>query len=739
MKSRLLAASMLAIMASACTTIEPRPMDIAAKPLPGTEPDALLSADIPQATSAFAELSGLPFHAPDFAALADDEYQAAIEEAIAIELAEIEAIATNPAPPTFSNTVVAMERVGQVFDRANYAFGQKVSANINDVLAAADEALAPQISAKNDAIYLNPQLFERVKAVYDNRAAMSMLAEDAMLLETTYAEFVHRGALLDDAAKARLTDINTRLSEIEAQIPQRITVGQAEGALVVDTAEELSGLSDGQIAAAAAAAEARGMAGKYVLSLTNTTSLPMLSQLDNRQVRERLYRANVSRNQSGETATLDLIREAVKLRTEIAALFGTPDYATWQMYDRFVTSPADAIGFMSDMVPALRATQEREAAAINARIAQDGGNFSVQPWDWPYYAEKIRQERFALDNEEIRQYFVVENVLEKGVFFMANKLYGLTFEKRDDIPVYHPDVTVYTVFDHDGSELALFYFDPFARDSKSGGAWMNNFIDQSHLLGLKPVIANTLNVAPPAAGQPALMTWDDVTTTFHEFGHALHGMFADQQYASLSGTETARDWVEFPSQFHEPFAALPEVLQNYALRWDTGEPIPMELVEAIDRSSKFDQGYAFGEILAASLLDMKWHSLAPGQAPDDVMAFEARALDSLGLRTDLVPPRYRTPYFRHIFGHSYQAGYYSYTWTEMLAHDAYSWVDDNGGMTRKNGEHIRESFLGQGHSKSYEQMYRDLTGRDPQVEPLLEARGLLSQDSPKCEESEKHC
>lgn len=743
MKTHLLAVSMLAIMASACTTTEQSPMDIAAKPLPenapGTEPDALATADIPQATSAFAELSDLPFHAPDFNAIADEDYQAAIEEAIAIELAEIEAIANNPAPATFSNTVAAMERTGQVFDRAYNAFSQKVSANINDILAAADEALAPQISAKDDAIYLNPNLFKRVRAVYDNRAAMSMTQEDAMLLEETYAEFVHRGALLDEAAKARLTEINTRLSEIEAQIPQRITVAQAEGALVVDTAEELSGLSDGQIAAAAAAADARGMPGKYVLSLTNTTSLPMLSQLDNRQVRERLYRANVSRNQAGEAATLDLVREGVQLRTEIAELFDTPDYASWRMYDRYVQKPADAIGFMSDMVPALRATQEREAAAINARIAEDGHNFSVQPWDWPYYAEKIRQERFALDNEVIKQYFVVDNVLEKGVFFMANKLYGLTFEKRDDIPVYHPDVTVYTVFDADGSELALFYFDPFQRDSKGGGAWMNNFIEQSHLLGLKPVIANTLNVAPPAPGQPALMTWDDVTTTFHEFGHALHGMFADQQYPQLSGTNTARDWVEFPSQFHEPFAALPEVLQNYALHWETGEPIPMELVEAIDRSSKFDQGYSFGEILAASLLDMKWHSLAPGEAPADVMAFEAQALDSLGLRTDLVPPRYRSPYFRHIFGHGYQAGYYSYTWTEMIAHDAYAWVEDNGGMTRKVGDHIRESFLGQGHSKSYQQMYRDFTGRDPQVEALLEARGLLSQDPSKCEEDEKNC
>jgi len=733
MKMRLLAGTMLAITANigttACTTTGTSPMDQApAATIPAQMPAEIPASAIPAATSPFAQLSDLPFHAPDFTAIEDSEYQAAIEQAIAIELAEIAAIAANPEAPNFTNTIVAMQRAGQVFDRATAAFDQKVSADINDTLAAADEALAPQRAAKDDAIYLNDQLFQRVKAVYDQRAVMSMLPEDAMLLEVTYAQFVHKGALLGDDAKAELKQINERLSSLTAQIAQRITNGQNDGAIVVDTEEELSGLSEGQIAAAANAAEEKGMPGKYVLTLINTTSQPLLAQLDNRAVRERLYRSSIARNQEGEEDNRALMNEVITLRTRLAELFGTPDYASWEMYDRFVASPAAAIGFMSDMVPALRASQEREAAVLNARIAQDGHDFTVQPWDWPYYAEKVRQEQFALDNEEIKQYFVVENVLEDGVFYMANKLYCLTFEQRSDIPVYHSDVSVYTVFDHDGSELALFYFDPFARPSKGGGAWMNNFIEQSHLLGLKPVIANTLNVAPPADGEPALMTWDDVITTFHEFGHAAHGIFADQHYPALSGTNTARDWVEFPSQFHEPFAALPEVLQNYARHWETGETIPMEMVEAIDRSSKFDQGYAFGEIIAASLLDMKWHSLAPGEAPEDVMAFEAQALADLGLRTDLVPPRYRSPYFRHIFSHGYQAGYYSYTWTEMLAHDGFSWVEENGGMTRANGDHIRATFLGQGHSRTYAQMYRDFAGRDPRAEPLLEARGLLAGD-----------
>lgn len=711
MTSRFFTAVALGALLSACTTVDDTPMQTTA---------------IPVATSAYAQPSTLPFQAPNFPAITDEQYQAAIEEGIAIQLAEIEAIANNPAVPTMENTLVAMERTGQVLDRANAAFSQKVSANINDVLAAADEALAPQIAAMNDAIYMNPVLFARVKALYDNRAALNLTGEDAMLLDTTYTEFVHRGALLGAAQQAELRTINERLSQISAQISQRITAGQNAASVTVETAEELSGLSEGQIASAAAVAAERGMPGKYVLVLTNTTSQPLLAQLDNRSIREQVYHNSVSRNQAGEAETLTLAHEAITLRTRLAQLFGVPTYANWQMYDRYVSDPARAIGFMRDMVPALAASQDREAAVLNERIAADGHNFSVQPWDWPYYAAKVRQERYALDNEAIKQYFVVENVLEDGVFFMANRLYGITFEKRTDIPTYHPDVSVYTVRDHDGTEMALFYFDPFARDSKRGGAWMNNFIEQSHLLGLKPVVSNTLNVAMPAEGQPALMTWDDVNTTFHEFGHAAHGIFADQQYPSLSGTNAARDWVEFPSQFHEPFAALPEVLNNYARHWQTGEPIPAAMVEAIGRASRFNQGYEFGEVISASLLDMQLHTLGANEVPQDMMAFEAAALAEQGLRTNLVPPRYRTPYFRHIFEHGYQSGYYAYTWTEMLAHDAYSWVEANGGMTRANGAHIRATFLGQGHSKTYEQMFQDYAGRAPRVEPLLRARGLLA-------------
>ncbi|WP_339379631.1 M3 family metallopeptidase [Aurantiacibacter sediminis] len=723
MKSRLLATTMIIAATTACAT----PQETEMASLPGTA-TVDYDPEIPEATSIFAELSPLYMHAPQFDQVEDSEWQGIIEEAIAIQLAEVEAIANNPNPPTMENTLVAMERSGQVFSRSYGAFSQIVGANINDTIAATDAALAPQIAAMVDSIYLNPELFNRVRTIYDNRAAMAMTPEDAMLLEVYYNNFVHRGALLGDEAQTELRSINGRLSSLSSEISQLITRGQNDAAIVVETREELEGLSDGQIAAAAALAADRGHDGHYMLTVSNTTGVPIISQLSNRDVRERIYRASVDRNQSGETSTLPMIQEAIGLRNRRAQLFGEPTHANWQMYDRMVSDPAMAIGFMTDMVPALRATQEREAAVLQDRIEQDGHSFQLAPWDWEYYAGIVRQERYALDNEEIKQYFVVDRVLEDGIFYMAGELYGLTFEERNDIPTYHPDVSVYTVF-QDGEAIALFYFDPMQRDSKRGGAWMSNFVEQSHLLGLRPVVTNTQNIAPPAPGEPALATWDDVTTMFHEFGHALHGIFADQQYPSLSGTNTARDWVEFPSQFHENFAALPEVLQRYARHHETGEVIPMELVEAINRAGRFNQGHSFGEVIAASLLDMEWHSMDPNTRVNDVMGFEAAALDRIGLRSDLVPPRYKTPYFRHIFEHGYDAGYYAYTWTEMLHHDAYSYVEENGGMTREMGDHIVNTFLGQGHSKSYEQMFRDFTGRDPRVEPLLEARGLIPGDT----------
>jgi peptidyl-dipeptidase Dcp len=717
MHFRLLAGVAAATLLTACTTMS----DSAEAPA-----SAQALPPIPQGTGYFAQPSTLPFEAPDFRQIRDTDYQPAIEQGIAIKLAEVEHIARNPAAPTFDNTIVAMERTGRMLSRALAAFGQVQGANTNDVLNAVDSAVSPQLAAMSDNIFLNDALFSRVKAVYDSRATLGLTGEDAMLLDLYYKEFVHRGALLAPAAKTELRQINTRLSGLESEFGQKLTQATSAAAVLIETRTELAGLSDGQIEAAAQLATERGHPGKFMLALQNTTQQPLLPSLDNRATREKVYLASINRTSSGgEFDTTEVIRQIVQLRAQKAALFDEPDFASWQMYDRMAQEPSRALEFLNQMVPAIAATQTREAEVLNERIRQDGHNFTVQPWDWAYYAEKVRRERYSLDENEIKQYFEVTKVLEDGVFYMANQLYGLTFQKRSDIPTYHPDMTVYTVIDKDGTEMGLFYFDPFQRDNKQGGAWMNNFVEQSHLLGLKPVVSNTLNIAPPAPGEPALASFDDVNTMFHEFGHALHGLFANQKYPSLSGTNTARDWVEFPSQFHEHFATIPAVLNNYARHHETGATIPASLVEAIDRASKFDQGYAMGEAVAASLVDMQWHGLAPSEVPSDVMAFETQALARTGLHTDLVPPRYRTPYFRHIFSNGYSAGYHAYQWTEMLEQDAYSYVAENGGMTRAMGDRIRATFLGQGHSKSYEQMFRDFTGHDPRVEPLLRARGLM--------------
>jgi peptidyl-dipeptidase Dcp len=617
-----------------------------------------------------------------------------------------------------------------MLSRVRRVFSQVQGANTNDTLDAVNTATAPKLAALNDAIYLNDRLFQRVKAVYDNRAAMSMTPEDAMLLEVTFADFVQAGALLSPAEKQQLTAMNTRLAELQTEFGLKLTAAQDARSPVFDTREELAGLSEAQINAAAQLAERKGMPGKYVLALINTTQQPMLTQLSNRETRRKLLEASLGRASGGdEHDTTAIVEEIADLRARKAALLGEESFAHFAMYDRMVTDPAQAVEFMRGFVPAVAATQRREAAMLEEMARADGLNEPLAAWDWGYYAEKVRQTRYDLDEEEIKPYFEVWRTLEDGVFPAMTMFYGVTFERRSDLPTYHPDMRVYTVFDHDGRELALFYFDPFARPNKRGGAWMGNFVPQSHLLGTRPVIHNTLNVPPPAPGQPALMSWDDVNTTFHEFGHAIHGIFADQRYVSLSGTATARDFVEFPSQFHENLATIPAILAGYARHHETGEPIPAELLAKIEAAANFNQGLGFGEVLSAALLDMKWHELGPAESRQQAEAYEAQALASVGLDTRLVPPRYRTPYFRHIWAGGYGAGYYSYIWTEMLAHDAWAWIEENGGPTRANGDHVRRTFLGLGHTKDYAEMYRDYAGRDPQIEPMLRAKGLVGDDA----------
>ncbi len=685
----------------------------------------------------FANDSVLPFNAPDFTKISEDAYLPAFEKGMAIQKAEIDAIVNNPAAPTFENTIVALERSGRMLGRVARVFFALTGSNTTDKLDDINTEVSPKLTAHGDAIALNPELFARVKAVYDQRAAMTMTREDAKLLEDTYEGMVHAGALLTAAERERVKEINTELSEITTEFGQAARDAMADQPVIFDTREELAGLSDSDIKAAADLASEKGFAGKYAIALQNTTQQPLLPSMSNRAAREKLFQASYHRaDGTTDIDTRELVAKIAALRAEKAALFGESDWASYAMWDRMAEKPATALGFMERMVPALAATQRREAEMLNAAIAADGGNYEVQPWDWYRYANKVKAERYDLDEDAVAEYFQLDKVLEDGVFYAANKLYGLNFKRRTDLPVYHPDVWTYTVYDRDGSELGLFYFDPFQRESKRGGAWMSNFVDQSHMWGTKPVIYNVLNIPKAPAGETQLVSFDNVNTMFHEFGHALHGFFANQRYESLSGTAVARDFVEYPSQVNEIWATYPEVLANYAKHYKTGAPIPTEMIDKIDAASKFNQGYDFGEVVAAALLDMKWAALSKDEAaaidtPEKVDAFERKSLEELGLEIDLVPPRYRTTYFNHIFSGptGYSAGYYSYLWTEMLDRDSRKWFLDNGGLTRANGDHYRETVLSTGGTMDYFEMFRNFAGREPDVTPMLEARGLTGGDA----------
>ena len=684
---------------------------------------------IPVGAGIFAQASTLPFHAPDFTKIKDSDYQPAIEQGIAIQMAEVNAIADNPAPATFDNTIVALEKSGQMLSRAYAVFSALTSANTNDTLDAIDTATAPKLAALRDATLLNPRLFARVKTLYDARTALGLEPDQLQVLTLTYDAMVHNGANLGDADKAKLTAINSQLSSLSTDFSQRLTKGTKDGALVVTDVKQLAGLPAADVAAAAKTAADRKLPkGSYVLALQNTTQQPMLASLTDRATRQALYEHSWNRSERGDANdTRGLAQQTARLRAQKAQLLGFADYASFQMYDQMAKTPANAIALYGKMLPAIGAAQRRDAAELGQFITAQGGKFAVSPADWDFYSERLRKQKYDLDESQLKPYLEITNVLEKGVFFAANQLYGLTFKQRTDIPVYQEDVTVYTVFDADGSELALFYFDPWKRDNKSGGAWMSNFVDQSTLNGTKPVIFNVENFTKPAAGQPALISWDDANTMFHEFGHALHGMLSNQRYPSIAGTNTARDFVEFPSQFNENWMTEPKVLANFAKHYQTGAAMPATLVAKTKAAAKFNQGYALGEVVTAALLDLKWHALSPAAGLQDVNTFEGTAMDQLaadGLDVKDVPSRYRTSYFRHIWAGGYAAGYYAYSWTEMLDHDAFQWFADNGGMTRANGQRFREMIMSKGHSEDYAVMYRNFTGRDPSIEPMLKARGL---------------
>ncbi|MAM40038.1 MAG: dipeptidyl carboxypeptidase II [Erythrobacter sp.] len=730
MKAHILATTAAAALLSACTTAPGGEMD----PIADAAVDAGIS--IPKGTGYFASDSDLPFQAPNFDAISEDDYIPAFEQAMRIHKAEIEAIKANPAPPTFSNTIVALEKSGRMLGRVSRVFFALTGTNTTDRLDEINTEISPKLTAHGDSITLDPVLFQRVKAVYDNRAAMSMTPEDAKLLENTYEGMVHAGALLTEAQRERVKAINTELTTLTTEFGQEAKAAMADQPVIFDNRSDLAGLSDSDIKAAADFAAEKGFPGKYALALQNTTQQPSLPSMENRAAREKLFMASFHRaDGTTDFDTRQLIAEIAELRAEKAALFGQPDWATYAMWDRMAETPKTALDFMEQMVPALAATQRREAAMLNAAIEADGGNYEVKPWDWYRYANRIKAEQFDLDEDAMTEYFQLDKVLEDGVFYAAGKLYGLRFERRTDLPVYHPDVWTYTVFDRDGSELGLFYFDPFQRPSKRGGAWMSNFVDQSFLWDTKPVIYNVLNIPKAPAGEPQLVSFDNVNTMFHEFGHALHGFFANQRYESLSGTATARDFVEYPSQVNEVWATYPEVLSNYAKHYQTGETIPQAMIDKIEAASKFNQGYDFGETVEAALLDMKWAALSKEEAaaldtPAKVDAFERNSLKELGLEIDLVPPRYRSTYFNHIFSGptGYSAGYYSYLWTEMLDRDSRKWFMENGGLTRANGDHYRETVLSRGGTMDYFKMFENFAGRAPDVTPMLEARGLIAGD-----------
>ncbi|WP_370301347.1 M3 family metallopeptidase [Qipengyuania flava] len=691
---------------------------------------------MPQGTGYFAADSSLPFKTPDFSAISEDDYMPAFEQGMAIQQAEIQAIIDNPAAPTFENTIVALEKSGRMLGRVARVFFALTGSNTTDRLDEINTEISPKLTAHGDSITLNPELFARVKAVYDNRAAMSMTREDAKLLEDTYEGMVHAGALLTEAERERVKAINSELSTLTTEFSQAARAAMNDTPVFFDSRSDLAGLSENDIQSAADLAAENGQPGKFAIALQNTTQQPLLPTMENRAAREKLFMASYHRADGRmDVDTRMLIAKIATLRAQKAALFGEPDWASYAMWDRMAEKPETALGFMEQMVPALAATQRREAAMLNEAIAADGGDFEVKPWDWYRYANKIKAERYDLDEDAVMEYFVLDKVLEDGVFHMAEELYGLTFERRTDLPVYHPDVWTYTVFDRDGSELGLFYFDPFQRPSKRGGAWMSNFVDQSDLWGTSPVIYNVLNIPKAPEGEVQLVSFDWVNTTFHEFGHALHGFFANQKYESLSGTATARDFVEYPSQVHEMWATWPSVLSNYAKHYETGETIPDEMIAKIEAAAKFNQGYDFGEVVEAALLDMKWSALSPAEAaaidtPEKVDAFERRSLEELGLEIDLVPPRYRSTYFNHIFSSpsGYSAGYYSYLWTEMLDRDSRKWFRENGGLTRENGDHYRATVLSQGGTMDYFKMFENFAGRAPDVTPMLEARGLVAGD-----------
>ncbi len=673
--------------------------------------------------------SSRPYQAIPFDKIKESDFKPAFEEGMKIQMEEIHQITSNPAAATFDNTMVALEKSGRLYDRANKALDALTSANTNENLQHLQEELAPRLAAHSDAIYLNDTLFRKIDTLYKNREQLKLEPEGKRLLEYYHDKFVMRGANLPDSAKQRLKKINEEEALLSTKFSNQLLAAAKAAALVVDSKEVLSGLSQADLESAAQKARDNKHDGKFQIAIQNTTQQPALTDLNNRETRRKLFEASWTRAERGDSNdTRQNILRLATIRVEKANLLGFPNYAAWKLQDQMAKTPANVESLLSKLVPAATAKARVEADELRAFMKTQKDSFDLEPWDWNYYAEKLRKSKFDLDENEIKPYFVADSVLENGVFYAANKLYGISFKPRKDIPVYHPDVKVFEVFDHDGSGMALLYIDFYKRDNKNGGAWMSNFVDQSKLLGTKPVIVNVFNYPQPAKGQPALISYDDVSTMFHEFGHTLHGLFANQEYPILSGTAVARDFVEMPSQFNEHWALDSTVLINYAKHYQTGKVMPQSLIDKIKSAASFNQGYAFTEILAASELDMQWHMLTTrDSAVHDVDTFEKAALERTGTNLSYVPPRYRSSYFLHIWSNGYSAGYYAYTWAEMLDNDAYAWFRENGGLTRENGQRFRDMILSRGNTEDLATMYRNFRGKEPDIKYLLESRGLVAK------------
>ena len=699
-------------MNTACTTMkntDPQSTEIPA-------PDASL------ATNPFMKKSSLQYQAPEFDKIKDEDFKPAFDYGMKVQLAEIEKIANNTEAPTFENTILALETSGEVLKRAQIVFYNLTGSNTNPALQKLEEEYAPIFSGLSDKIYLNEKLYSRIKAIKTD----GLGSEEKRVLELYKTNFEIAGANLSEENKEKVKKINEELATLSTQFSNKLLDARKNGAVLISDVKELDGLSADELAAAAAAAKAAGYEGKYLLTLLNTTQQPLLQNLKNRATREKLFKASWYRAEKGNADdTRSILERQAKLRMEKAHLSGKKSFAEWKLQDQMAKTPENAMNLLAQLAKPAVETAKRESDEIQALIDKQKGGFTVEPWDWNFYSEQVRKAKYDLDENEIKPYFEVSTVLEKGVFYAAEKFYGITFKERKDLPVYHPDVVAYEVFDRDGKSMALYYLDFYTRSNKNGGAWMSNFVEQSHLLGQKPVIVNVFNYQKPAEGKPSLISYDDVSTMFHEFGHTLHGLFANQKYVSISGTNTPRDFVEFPSQINEFFALEPSVLKNYALHYQTKQPMPQALVDKIKKAASFNQGYSTTELVSAATLDMNWHSITDESQLKPTLEFEKEVLAKYGFNLKQVPPRYHTPYFAHIWGGGYSAGYYAYMWSDLLNADAWDWITTHGGMTRENGDRFRKYILSVGNSVDLNQAYKDFTGRTPDIKPLLKNKGFI--------------